>query len=505
MTDENDSPPPNQIDEKALLAHQSLRYAHDIVRVYEEEKARRRELERSNQKLREEIAERKRAEAALRESEERFRAIFETAQECIYVKDQNLKYTHANPAMLALFNLSFREIIGRTDEELYGPDASLHIRETDHRVLNGEIVEREDTRTVQGMLMTFLETKVPLKDPSGAIIGICGIMRNVTDRRRRYQGPEPRIPEYPSKAMREVMAKVRLAASQETLVLLLGESGTGKDFLARIIHDASPRSRGPFFSINCAAVAPELAESELFGHEAGAFTGARMRKRGLLELAEGGTLFLNEIGELTLPLQAKLLSFLDTRCFTRVGGEKSISVDARLITATNRDIEAEVAGGRFRKDLYYRLNVLTIHIPPLRERREDIPVIVSAILTQLQSEIRLISPPLVSRDAMEVLKRYDWPGNIRELRNVLERALILSGGGVLKPTHLGLSEIEKGWTFATDFPQEKSLNDLTRELKRALIEEALRRSKGNKVAAAKLLRISRNSLNHYLEYLGIHQ
>jgi PAS domain S-box-containing protein len=500
---EQGPPSRREPDEQTLLADQSLRYAQDIVRVYEEEKARRRDLEQSNQQLHKEIAERQRAEEALRQSEERFRAIFETAQDCIYVKDKALNYTHANPAMLALFNLSPSQIIGSTDQDLHGREASLRLKETDRRVLAGEPVEREYTRTIQGVPLTFLETKVPLRDSSGAIVGLCGIMRNVTGRTRRDPIADKGIPDYPSRAMKEVMVRARLAASQESIVLLLGESGSGKDYLARIIHDASERSRGPFFSINCASVAPELAESELFGHEAGAFTGARVRKRGLLELAEGGTLFLNEIGELSLALQAKLLTFLDTRSFTRVGGEKNISVDARLIAATNRDLEAEVAEGRFRRDLYYRLNVLALDIPALRERREDIPLLVGQILAALRGEIRLVAPPSVSGETMESLKAYDWPGNIRELRNVLERALILSGGGVLLPGHLGLADSEKAWTFATDFPDTSSLNDVTKELKRALIREALRRSKGNKVAAAKLLKISRNSLNHYMASLGM--
>ena len=176
-------------------------------------------------------------------------------------------------------------------------------------------------------------------------------------------------------------------------VLLLGESGTGKDYLARFIHNHSSRAEGPFFAINCAAVSPELAESELFGHESGAFTGARGRKRGLLELAQQGTLLLNEIGELLPALQAKLLTFLDTRSFTRVGGEVNVSVDARLIAATNRDLEKEVSEGRFRNDLFYRLNVLSIRVPALRERIEDIPILAREIIALLVAEMDLSYTP----------------------------------------------------------------------------------------------------------------
>jgi DNA-binding NtrC family response regulator len=286
-------------------------------------------------------------------------------------------------------------------------------------------------------------------------------------------------------------------------VLLLGESGTGKDYLARFIHDNSERRNGPFFAINCASVAPELAESELFGHEQGAFTGARQRKRGQLELAEGGSLFLNEVGELPLPLQAKLLTFLDTRSFTRVGGEKNISVNARLITATNKDLEEETRARRFRQDLLYRLNVFSIRIPPLRERRQDIPILAQQIVSQLEKEIRLSSPPVFTQDVLEALKETDWPGNVRELRNCLERALILSGGGRIKMSHLGLEKAKTEWTFSTAFPEDKTLNEVTRDFKRSLVIEALRRSGGNTVRAAKMLGISRNSLNHYVASLGI--
>ncbi len=492
----DDNVPSNPTDtEKGLLLKQSLRYAQDLVRVYGEEKEKRKELELANDRLRLEVEDRKRAE-------ERFRAIFETAQDCIYMKDRTLRYTHANPAMERLFQVSASGIIGKRDQDLYGKAASRHLEETDLRVLRGESIEEEYTRPVNAVPTTFLETKTPLYNSTSDIIGICGIARNITDRRRRDE-PAPTTAEYPSKAMREALAQARLVAVQSTTVLLLGESGCGKDYMARFVHENSERKNGPFFSINCASVAPDLAESELFGHEAGAFTGARARKRGLLELAEGGSLFLNEIGELSLPLQAKLLSFLDSRSFTRVGGEKNISVNARLIAATNRDLEEEVENGTFRRDLFYRLNVVSIKIPPLRERSEDIPIIVHDIVSRLQNEIRLTSPPIFGDDVMEALKAGTWPGNVRELRNVLERALILSGGGRISEEVLGLKHSDREWTFEAEFPESETLNDVTKRLKRSLVSEALRRTVGNRVEAAKLLGISRNSLNHYIASLAI--
>ncbi len=304
--------------------------------------------------------------------------------------------------------------------------------------------------------------------------------------------------------MRKTLSKIRVAADREATILLLGESGSGKDYLARYIHEHSRRSDGPFFAINCAAVAPELAESELFGHERGAFTGAHGRKRGLLELAEGGTLLLNEIGELSLPLQAKLLTFLDTRQFTRVGGEKNISVSARLIAATNRDLEQETESGRFRKDLFYRLNVISLVIPPLRERREDIPLIVNEIMSQLRHELQLPGIQHIDSSVMEALVNYGWPGNVRELRNVLERALMLSNGTAIDSSHLGLDgSVRTDWSFTISFPSDRSLNDVTKEVKSSLVNEALRRSGGSRQGAARLLGISRYSLKHYMKSLDL--
>jgi DNA-binding NtrC family response regulator len=314
------------------------------------------------------------------------------------------------------------------------------------------------------------------------------------------------VPQYPSEAMGATLARALQAAQSDSIILLLGESGTGKDHVARFIHGHSTRANGPFFAINCAAVAPELAESELFGHEPGAFTGARGRKRGLLELAEGGTLLLNEIAELSPPIQAKLLTFLDSRTFNRVGGETQIRVNARLLAASNKDLEEEVAEGRFRSDLYYRLNVLTIRLVPLRERIEDLPMLIDEIIGELTDEFVHHRARTMDPEAMEALNRYHWPGNIRELRNVLERALMLSDSGKIDLSSLGLEKHRReSWSHTVTFPQGKSLHEVTRDLKKSLVVEALRRSGGSRQGAARLLGISRHALAYQMKSVGLEE
>ncbi len=450
------------------------------------------------------ITAQRRAEQQLRESEELFRAIFESASDCIFIKDASLKYTHVNPAMANLFNTQASSIIGKSDENLFGAETAMHSREVDLRVIAGNTTDEEHTKPVNGVPTTFHVTKVPIRDHSGSVIGLCGIARDVTERKRALSTVQVPDEPYPSEAMKATLEEALRAAKTDSIILLTGESGSGKDYMAKYIHDHSRRCSGPFFSVNCAAVAPELAESELFGHEPGAFTGARGRKRGLLELAEGGTLLLNEVGELSLSLQAKLLTFLDTKSFTKVGGEKNVTIDARLIAATNRDLEQEVSEGRFRTDLFYRLNVLAIQIPPLRDRKDDLHVIIRQILSRLVAEMQLQYVPVIERKTMERLRRYSWPGNIRELRNVLERALILSKGKTLQFDSAELvddSPVQKAAAQAP--PPGETLNSAVARVKRELVIDALKRSTGNKSKAARELGISRYSIIHYIKSLGI--
>jgi len=283
----------------------------------------------------------------------------------------------------------------------------------------------------------------------------------------------------------------------------LGESGSGKDHLARWIHDNSPYASGPFVSVNCAAIPRELAESELFGHERGAFTGAAVQKKGQLEMAEGGTILLNEIGELDLSLQAKLLAFLDTSSFLRVGGQKQVRVGARLIAATHRDLVREVSEGRFLGPFFYRLSVLTIEVPPLRERLEDLPVLVNEIMHKVALETQLSELPKIDEKHLKELSKYSWPGNVRELRNVIERSLIL-WDGIRLDMAIGTSrEAADSSGIRIRYMPGKPLRKAHQEVTAYFIDETLRHCEGDKREAAVLLGISRDAFYRYFKKLNL--
>jgi PAS domain S-box-containing protein len=462
------------------------------------------------QALVEDITDRKQAQNALSESEERFRAVFETAQDCIFLKSRDLVYTHVNSAFLRALELPESRVIGKSDDDILGPQEASYIRDLESRVLGGQVMEATYNVTTPGLSKTFHCIRVPMRSSSGETIGICGIARDVTERKAlEHRCPRP-VGRYSSALMEATLEQIRLAALSESIVLLLGESGSGKDYLAQYLHGHSRRAGGPFFAINCAALTASIAESELFGHEPGSFTGSRGRKRGLLEMAEGGTLLLNEIGELSQELQAKLLTFLDTQSFTRVGGEKTIHVNARIVGATNRDLESEVAGGRFREDLYYRLNVFSIRVPSLRERKDDIPYLARDILETLSVKLGRSSPPVLDVSALDPLSRYNWPGNVRELRNVLERALILCRGDIIKSDDISLPKKKsdelpggKEIPVTVSVSGKSNLNEALEAAKRLMIEGALGRCSGNVSAAARLLGVSRDALRHHMKMLEL--
>lgn len=301
-----------------------------------------------------------------------------------------------------------------------------------------------------------------------------------------------------SPLMVELMQKVQKVARTKTTVLILGESGTGKELIAKAIHYLSDRAEYPFVTINCAAIPRELLESELFGYEKGAFTGAESRKLGKFELADRGTIFLDEIGEMELSLQAKLLRIIEDGMLERIGGIKPLPVDVRIIAASNRDLSEEVGKGRFREDLFYRLNVFPLTVPPLRERKEDIPLLVEYFLKKFSAELK---QPIksITKEAMELLLSYNWKGNVRELENTIERALILSDGDVIRPEHISLIPQASGPERLFELiPMDGSLEETSRAALRIAeserIKRALKETKGNKLRASELLRVSYKTL-----------
>jgi len=320
--------------------------------------------------------------------------------------------------------------------------------------------------------------------------------------------------------MQEVYKTIGRIAASDVSVLLRGESGTGKELVARAIHHYSRRAGRPFVAVACAAIPAPLLESELFGHERGAFTDAKERKLGKLELAHGGTVFLDEVADMPLELQAKLLRALQERSFERVGGHDPIRVDVRLLAATNRDLEAMMREGRFREDLFYRLNVVTLTLPPLRERRGDIPLLADHFLAKYAADLgeRAIAP-----EALDRLTRYDWPGNVRELENVIQRAMVMATGGVILPEHLPIAPVSAVASVTADTTLEdvieQKLTECVRGLEglpearlydlmvglveKPLLKAVLRETRGSQVKAAALLGINRNTLRKKLREHGI--
>ena len=297
--------------------------------------------------------------------------------------------------------------------------------------------------------------------------------------------------------LKQLLRKV--AASPASTVLLMGESGTGKDLAAKVLHYNSERAHRPFMNITCSAIPESLLESELFGHERGAFTDARQQKRGLLESADGGTVFLDEIGEMVPGLQAKLLRVLEDKAFKRVGGQHDIHVDVRVIGATNRDLEEQVRTGKFREDLYYRLNVLPIRLPPLRTHLEDLPALIDFYIDMFNREFRK-SVHGASAEALRRLQGYGWPGNVREVRNAIERAMLLAEGPTLEagdfPLLGGRPQDAHGIALPAD---GVSLE----ELERSLVVQALERSGGNQTRAATLLGLNRDQIRYRIEKFGL--
>jgi len=320
--------------------------------------------------------------------------------------------------------------------------------------------------------------------------------------------------------MQDVYKTIGRIAGTDVTVLLRGESGTGKELVARAIHHYSRRSGRPFVAVSCAAIPGTLLESEMFGHERGAFTDAKERRLGKFELAHGGTLYLDEIGDMPVDLQTKLLRALQERTIERVGGHESIAIDVRVLAATNRDLEALMKEGRFREDLYYRLNVVTVNLPPLRERRRDIPLLVEHFLAK---HVEQLGERGVAPEALDRLVGYDWPGNVRELENVVQRAMVMATAGVILPEHLPIGPVSAAASVAVDATLEEIIERKLMECVRGLRERSsanlydlvvglvekpllravLRETSGNQVRAAQILGINRNTLRKKLTEHGI--
>jgi transcriptional regulator with PAS, ATPase and Fis domain len=303
-----------------------------------------------------------------------------------------------------------------------------------------------------------------------------------------------------SMAMRGLLSLIKKVAPTASTVLVLGESGTGKELVATSIHDNSQRKDNPFIKLNCAAIPAELLESELFGHEKGAFTGATKHKPGKFDMADGGTLFLDEIGDMPFNLQAKILRVLQEQEFYRVGGSRTIRVDVRIIASTNKNLEKMVQEGTFREDLFYRLNVFTLNLPPLRERKEDISLLVDFFLQGAAKKVD------ISSVALQMLVAFNWPGNIRELKNTIESAAVIAENGYIEPAQLPgkiTAAFNDSSSMDLKLPVNIPLDDRLREIEKSMITEALRKTGGVQVRATELLGINQRSLGHRIKKLNI--
>jgi len=457
------------------------------------------------------ITERKRIEEVIRRSEERFRVALKDSPITVFSQDLNLRYTWIyNPHLY--WNL---EIVGKSDEEILGKKAA-SLTEIKRRVLKTRKPVREEIAIPHnGTPLVFDVSVEPVFDENGHLTGITGTSTDIarlweiTDRLQTARDRLAQEKTYleseiqselgfeeiigQSSALREVLGKARVVAPTDSTVLLLGETGTGKELVARSVHSLSSRKDKTFVKLNCAAVPSGLLESELFGHEKGAFTGAVSQKVGRIELADKGTLFLDEIGELPQELQPKLLRVLQDREFERLGGVKTLRVDVRIIAATNRDLRQDIMDKKFREDLYYRLNVFPIELPPLRERRDDIPMLVQYFMRKHagRSGKHIDTIP---KETMDTLEHWIWPGNIRELENLIERMVILSNGHVLAAPP---AELEETLDLAED-----NLSEVEREHIIRVLRETNGVLSGGDGAASRL-GVKRTTLQSMLKRFGI--
>ncbi|MDR7865828.1 MAG: sigma 54-interacting transcriptional regulator [Sporomusaceae bacterium] len=398
--------------------------------------------------------------------------------------------TFVNPTGAKILNINPAEALGKHISTLvdFRP-VVLRVLETGQGYTDKEFV----IETKRGILH-FIKTAIPLKNSKGELEGVIDIFREIKRIRQLVTKMVGATAQFSfedivgnSQAMKECVRLAKIAANSAATVLIQGESGTGKELIAQAIHNASLRSEGPFIAINCGAIPRNLVESELFGYEDGAFTGAKQGGRpGKFELAHGGTIFLDEIGEMPLDIQVKLLRVLQEKRITRVGGQRYLDIDVRVIAATNRDVAVEVREGNFRHDLYYRLNVLPIYVPPLRERLEDIPPLLDYLLKKMCRQLD-VDDKCFSNDALARIMTYEWPGNVRELENVVERAV-----NICEYDEIGAEYLPRTMGEKTEVAAWSQLS--LRDAEKKIIKETLHNTRGNISHAAKLLGIGRNTL-----------
>jgi len=469
------------------------------------------------------ITEIKQLEMELKESQARFRAFMENIPGGIYIKNENDVHLYCNQFAAGVVGMKSKDVIGSRTRDLHPPTIADRLIELDRKVLKENIARVADEYSYEdkGRGRWYRDIKFPIQLDSGKKL-LGGIAIDITEIKLSEQKLRDAYSEIEqlkqkleqeniylrqeleinyrhheivgeSTAIQKTLHQAEKVANEETTVLILGETGTGKELLARAIHRLSPRRDGHMVKVNCAALPANLVESELFGREKGAFTGAMARQMGRFESADGSTIFLDEIGDLPLELQTKLLRVLQEGQFERLGSIKTISVDVRVIAATNRDLRKAVHEGRFRRDLYYRLNVFPITIPPLRERRDDIPLLTWAFVKHFSESMgKQIST--INKKCMDRLKAYSWPGNVRELKNVIERSMILITGPVL---HIG--EIESD---ATEEPLNLTLDELERAHILNVIENTGWRVRGDS-GAARILGLKPTTLEARMKKLGI--
>jgi len=460
--------------------------------------------------------ERKGVEEALRESEKRFQLFMDNSPAIAFIKDEEGRYVYLNKTAKQRFQTELVDWQGKTDFDIWPAETAKQLHENDLAVLAGnQTTERIETVLQDDGLHQWLSFKFPIQEGSGRRF-VGGMAIDITERKRAeaalsklqlenvYLQEEIKT-EYnfeeivgTSAPIKKVFHTVEQVAGTDTAVLILGETGTGKELITRALHNLSPRKNKPLIKVNCTALPTGLIESELFGHEKGAFTGAVARKIGRFELADGGTIFLDEIGDIPQEVQVKLLHVLQEQEFERVGGTQTIKVDVRVIAATNRDLRKAVEENAFRADLYYRLNVFPIHLPPLRERQEDIGLLVQYFVNKYMVKMgKRIAE--IEQEAMRRLSAYPWPGNIRELEHIIERAVILSSGPTL--------EIAEEFLPSSTLSYGKGEESLTlEEVERGHIVKTLEETRGvvdGPKGAAKILKLHPNTLRGRIQRLGI--